>query len=93
MNIQEAINLLKENKINIRIGMGILEDVKLGTSLSEAIELAIKALEKQIQKKPLLEQYMPARCPFCGEKLSEDGDGYYEHKTNKKICDCGQKLD
>ena len=41
--------------------MGILEDVKLGTSLSEAIELAIKALEKQIQK-PLLEQYMPARC-------------------------------
>ena len=50
MNIQEAINLLKENKINIRIGMGILEDVKLGTSLSEAIELAIKALEKQIQK-------------------------------------------
>ncbi len=54
--------------------MGILEDVKLGTSLSEAIELAIKALEIQIQKKPLLEQYMPARCPFCGEKLSEDGD-------------------
>ena len=74
MNIQEAINLLKENKINIRIGMGILEDVKLGTSLYEAIELAIKALEKQIQKNLYSNNTCPHDALFVARKLSEDGD-------------------
>jgi len=51
------------------------------------------ALEKQIPKKVKIEKWEPARCPSCGEELSESiGDGFYRHWSGKKICDCGQRL-
>jgi len=59
----------------------------------EALDKAVKALEKQITKKPIIERWEPARCPSCDELLSEHlGDGYYKHWYGKYICDCGQKL-
>jgi hypothetical protein len=84
VNIQEAINLLKENKINIRIGMGILEDVDLGISLSDAIEIAIETLEKQIPYKPTERKGFEGKCK-CGVV-------FLDRLTN--YCgNCGQKLD
>jgi len=61
--------------------------------LSEAFEIAIKAMEKQMPKNPIIESWCPALCPTCGEELSESvGDGFYKHYYSKNICDCGQKL-
>lgn len=61
--------------------------------LDEALKLAIEALGKQIPQKPIIKSWSPALCPFCGSELSESlGDGYYKHYKDKKICDCGQKL-
>lgn len=60
----------------------------------KAGDLAIKALEKQIPKKPIMKPWSPALCPSCGCELSESlGDGYYKHYTHLKVCDCGQKLE
>lgn len=57
-------------------------------------DLAIRALEKQKPKKPIIKDWYPAYCPNCNAELSEIiGDGYYKHWTNFKFCDCGQRLD
>jgi len=59
----------------------------------EAIDIAIKALEKQIPLNPIIKSWSPALCPNCGKELSESiGDGYYKHWYNLNICECGQKL-
>ena len=64
--------------------------------LTKALNMAIEALEKQIPKKPVIKPWNPARCPACGEELSESmGDGYYKHLTLLQRCpnpDCGQRL-
>ena len=56
--------------------------------LSEALEMAIKALEKQIPKKPLTEYHcvLQRLCPSCGCEVSD-----IEYR--KWSCNCGQKLD
>ena len=62
------------------------------SSLTIALDIAIKVLEKQIPKKPTdqtmvrdNEGYVGliGKCPHCGEILEED----------TVYCDCGQKLD
>lgn len=63
----------------------------------EHCNIAIEALEKQLPKKVIIEDWCPSYCPSCGYELSEDlGDGYYRHPTFIERCpnpDCGQKLD
>lgn len=63
----------------------------------EHCNIAIEALEKQLPKKVIIEDWCPSYCPSCGYELSEDlGDGIYRHPTFIKRCpnpDCGQKLD
>lgn len=64
----------------------------------EALEIAIKALEKQIPKKPIMKPYFDDMeeeylcCPTCGEILTDripmDNKDFYFHCLN-----CGQKLD
>lgn len=58
---------------------------------------AIAALEKQIPTKVNISSWNPARCPSCGEELSEHlGDGYYRHRTFLEVCpnpECCQRLD
>lgn len=51
-------------------------------------------LEKQNPKSPIFGSWIPAKCPSCGEELSESvGDGYYRHETSREFCSCGQRLD
>ena len=55
----------------------------------EAIDVGIKALEKQIAKKPSEPQgiWINKRCPSCMRTIATNHEG-------KKYCvDCGQKLD
>lgn len=63
----------------------------------EHCNIAIEALEKQLPKKVIIEDWCPSYCPSCGYELSEDlGDSFHRHPTFIKRCpnpDCGQKLD
>lgn len=55
------------------------------TMLNEALDMAIKALEKQITKKPTKDKYVLELdfCPMCGTEV-----------TNCNYCPlCGQKID
>lgn len=65
---------------------------RLGT-----LEEVRDAVEKQKAKKPIIQPWSPARCPTCGEELSENlGDGYYRHRTFLERCtnvECAQRLD
>ena len=73
-------------------------DSHAGRAQLEAFQMAINALEKQIQKKPEYEAdgyadgelvYDYAKCPMCGHD--------FEYGINDWGCnycsDCGQKLD
>lgn len=67
-------------------------------AIRDAFELADKALEKQIPKKPIVKQYFKDMeekylcCPTCGEILTDripgDNKTFYFHCMN-----CGQKFD
>lgn len=71
-NEAEAIECLKSNKPTSGYVM-----------LQESIDMAIKALEKQIPKKPT-DRCMYKECPACGE---------VEIEFCKYCPICGQKLD
>jgi len=61
--------------------------------MTEAINLSIQALNKQIPTIPKIESWNPALCPSCNKELSEHlGDGYYKHWYGLKVCECGQKI-
>ena len=97
MTESEAIEKLK----NMRLFMQI-EDKNNGCKFTEddykANEMAIQALEKQIQKKPIMKQYFEDLedeylcCPTCGEILTDripaNNKTFYFHCMN-----CGQKFD
>ena len=71
---------------------------KSAKRVSEAKNMAIQALEKQIPKKPIMKQYFEDLedeylcCPTCGEILTDripaDNKTFYFHCMN-----CGQKFD
>ena len=71
-NDAEAIECLKSNKPTSGYVM-----------LQESIDMAIKALEKQIPKKPT-DRCMYKECPACGE---------VEIEFCKYCPSCGQNLD
>lgn len=71
-NEAEAIECLKSNKPTSGYVM-----------LQESIDMAIKALEKQIPKK-VINRCMFCECPTCGN---------VEIQSSSYCCDCGQKLD
>lgn len=86
MTNQEAINDLKVILSEIT---ECEESICYVTDIdAEPLRLAIKALEKQIPKKPV---YGTAniKCPSCGATLL-----YYFHSFKIDYCDeCGQRLD
>ena len=97
MTVSEAIEKLK----NMRLYMQIEDknnDCKFTEDDYKANEMAIKALEKQIPKKPIMKQYFENLedeylcCPTCGEILTDripaDNKTFYFHCMN-----CGQKFD
>ena len=58
-----------------------------GDEWKECYQLAIDAIEKQITKKPKIEQYANL-CPSCGHVVGIITD------EPQKFCDeCGQKID
>ena len=84
MTESEAIKDIKENILPYVGGKSLV--------------VAIKALEKQIPKKPIMKSYFDDMeeeylcCPTCGEILTDripiDNKDFYFHCLN-----CGQKLD
>ena len=86
MNPEEAINILQER-------IGLIK--KYGRSAPEiieyreALELAVKALEKQIPKKPIIYPGTNrADCPICMKTVRGIGKPFGKH-----CAGCGQKLD
>ena len=90
MNEQEAKNLIIKTMPKGNSAIDIM--------LRGALDIAIKALEKQIPKRPVYEAdgyadgelvYDYAECPECGH--------LFEYGINDWCCnhcsDCGQKLD
>ena len=63
---------------------------------AEAIDMAIKAVEKQIPKKVKIQQWIDTKCEcgYCFSKSYEDGyySVPYENMTNY-CTNCGQRLD
>lgn len=56
---------------------------------AEPLRLAIKALEKQTPKKPVVNDDLQIACPNCSATLI-----YYLHTSEIDYCDkCGQRLD
>ena len=90
MTEQEAIEVIKRV---YNVSCPDHEDEML---YEKAIELAIKALERQIAKEVKFKPWMNTECD-CGFVFSvHHGDGYhsipYENQT-KYCTNCGQKLD
>ena len=81
MDIEKAIDCLKADK-------EYLTDMKICDG--EEMDIAIKALEKQIPKRPNknFEKFSGVWCS-CGKYL---GKGYFVDKQSY-CTDCGQKLD
>lgn len=79
MTESEAIKELRDN-IDLPFGVTVSD---------EASRMAIKALEKQIPKKPIIETYRYTTlfiCPYCERK---QGIKYKQYHC----IECGQKLD
>lgn len=94
MTEQEAIEILEKPSVHIKTvhrtenGMDFLT---YSANLVEAFEMSIKALEKQIAKKPkeIDEDLNTFVCPLCNKRLFT-----LDNITTHKYClICGQKLD
>ena len=90
---KEAIKYLSKNMVECNNDSSLVTSEAVETH-NISIALAIEVLEKQVPKRPKIENWCPAYCPSCGKKLSDSvGDGYYKHYYSLKMCDCGQQLD
>ena len=86
MTENEALKILKTISKYTKI---CEDDVYFDSTFVKAYEVAIKALEKQISKKPLHQGYVYA-CPCCNDKVTI---GSVFLRPNQKYCtNCGQKL-
>ncbi len=87
MNTQEAIVRIKEHRdIHFHNELNAIY-------ITEALDMAIEALEKQIPKKVILgdDEQDYIRCPKCNlELMSMD---WYDHFKCNYCEDCGQALD
>ena len=91
MTEQEAISCLKADK-------EYLTDMKICDG--EEMDIAINALEKQIPKKPYIQQVEIEdydrdcmECPSCDSFLGYETDCKEEHYQDNYCPNCGQKLD
>ena len=95
MEIKEAIMRIKNhNEIHSR------KEKHFAVHITEALNMAIEALEKQITEKPIVEEVKDYegnivddmfRCPKCNRVVCF----YNENDIEKEYpyCHCGQKLD
>lgn len=90
MEIKEAIEWIKTH-----------HDTQVKTNDSEAMRMAISALEKQIAKKPkhieVLDGNWAKVCPTCRrvlmERITTDEISYPRHYNTTGYCWCGQRID
>ena len=84
----EAIEKIREQICNEKGVQRYCRDNCMHGTEYCAYSMAIKALEKQIPKKPLTEYHcvLQRLCPSCGCEVSDIED-------RKWSCKCGQKLD
>lgn len=66
--------------------------------IRDAIDVAIKSINKQIQKKPSARRHnicIVYRCPVCGKLLTTfyPGTNYFVCDRTEFCDDCGQRLD
>lgn len=87
MTEQEAISCMEADK-------EYLTDMKICDG--EEMDMAIKALEKQIPKKPIIHTNDIDRlacCPVCDSNVDWTYEGFWR-KGNPKYCrECGQAID
>ena len=98
MTPQEAIRRIKNhNEVHSR------KEKHFAVHITEALNMAVEALEKQIPKKPVIKthKYIGSdddfvnkyHCPVCKAlMINEDTNGFYAGRK-QKYCDCGQALD
>lgn len=91
MTVQEAIKYLQITK-------DCAEDESVGELQKQMCDMAIQALEKQIQKKPKEYEDKYYSCPVCGNILLHKWKKYplvlMGRKDSLPFClSCGQKLD
>lgn len=93
-------NIMTESKAK-DILISIKEDNNWGGSIPEIFDISIKALEKQIPKKPIIKPHKTIKdlgtvhCPCCDNDMFGDvykpNDGW--NFPQKSYCEnCGQKL-
>ena len=85
MTAKEAIEILKEEH----------DYAQLLSYVNQALEMAIKALEKQIPKKAISTYKGHYKCPTCENYIDITDDDLYVYEIEPpKCCDeCGQALD
>lgn len=94
MSPQEAILRIKKH-----IEIHSRKEKNFAVYITEALYKAIKALEKQIPKKPIKEtakliDFQEFYCPCCKNKIISKMDGEWLAGRLQKYCDeCGQALD
>lgn len=81
MTNEETINAIKHNKPTSGY-----------TTLCEALDIAVSAIEKQIPKKAINDGTQFAICPECGASVNKDIEQVYNGETSYCVC-CGQALD
>ena len=89
MNAQEAINRIKEHK-DIHF-----KQEPWAIYITGALDMAIRALEKQIPKKVIFgyDEQDSILCPFCRTELALMDSKEYEREFYKYCPNCGCKLD
>lgn len=95
MDVKEAIKRIEEhNKIHA------VKEYPFAIKITEALDMAVEALEKQIPKKPkkltyklLLDDGWIYECPACGCACGENK--YHSDVTKDDVycTQCGQMLD
>lgn len=86
MTIEEALERIN----NMLIYFNQLDANKEEKKDIKAFKLAIKALEKQIAKKPIIKPYFDAVCcPICNETIDSLSIGNHR---DKYCHNCGQKI-
>ena len=85
MTAKEAIEILKEEH----------DYAQLLSYVNQALEMAIKALEKQIPKQAISIYKENYKCPTCENYIDITDDDLYVYEIEPpKCCDeCGQALD
>lgn len=85
MTAKEAIEILKEEH----------DYTQFLSYVNQALEMAIKALEKQIPKKAISTYKGHYKCPTCENYIDITDDDLYVYEIEPpKCCDeCGQALD